>query len=811
MAIIKCKMCGGDLILTEGSTVAECEYCGSVQTVPTADNDKKMTLFARANRLRAACEFDKAAGVFESVVADFPEEAEAYWGLVLCRYGIEYVDDPATGKKIPTCHRSSFDSVMDDKDFEQVMENSDALSRKVYREEAKRIEELRKSIIEVSGKEEPYDIFICYKETAEVGQRTIDSVLAQDIYDKLNDAGYRVFFSRITLEDKLGQEYEPYVFAALNSAKIMLVFGTDYEYFNAVWVKNEWSRFLKLMEKDKTKRLIPCFKDIDAYDMPKEFSKLQSQDMGKVGADQDLIRAIKKLLPKEDTKEIAPVHSFVQSSPGANTSALLNRAFLYLEDGEWKNADEYAEKVLDYEPENARAYLVKLMAELRVSHQTELAGCKRPFEGNYNYLKIARFGEPSIVSELSNYIDVINERIKDEEAFKENNIVELVADALMRANPSAPTLKERISSANKRIEFIKGILICFDDIKEQIGLMNNEIRDYSSKQTELTAQKSKLGIFAGKEKKQIDYLLSDYERKKDSVRSRLNQLETKLQGYASREEIEHDLEKATAFAKKLETLSETNHNNTTSAYSYNEALDIYKKRRDVALAVKELFPEAPPISYMFGRYIQKKGSPSEPIEWQVYAVENDCMLLISKYALDYKQYNFCVTSVTWETCSLRKWLNNSFYITAFTSEERSRIVASKVSADKNPKYSSTPGKGTTDKVFLLSVLDVEKYYRSETERLCAPTYYTISEAEAYNSYVSPYKIVNGKAKWVGGKANDARIGWWLRTPGEDPTKATKVTDEGWISPHCSVSGNNGYGYAAIRPAMWVRLDNKVGD
>jgi hypothetical protein len=257
MAIIKCKMCGGDLNLTPDMTVAECEYCGTKQTVPTADNEKKITLFGRANRLRLACEFDKAASIYESIVAEFPEESEAYWGLVLCKYGIEYVDDPATGKKVPTCHRSSFDSVMDDSDFEQASENADVAARKVYREEAKAIEELRKGILEVSGKEEPYDIFICYKETDESGQRTLDSVLAQDVYDALTEKGYRVFFSRISLEDKLGQEYEPYIFSALNSAKIMLVFGTDYEYFNAVWVKNEWSRFLSLIEKR-------CEKDIDS-------------------------------------------------------------------------------------------------------------------------------------------------------------------------------------------------------------------------------------------------------------------------------------------------------------------------------------------------------------------------------------------------------------------------------------------------------------------------------------------------------------------------------------------------------------------
>ena len=297
MAIIKCKMCGGDLTLVDGQSVAECEFCGSRQTVPAADNEKKLMLFGRANRLRANCDFDKAMVVYESIVADFPDEAEAYWGLVLCKYGIEYVDDPATGKKIPTCHRSSFDSILEDSDFEQAMENADPVALRVYREEAKQIEQIRRGILAVSSNEQPYDIFICYKETDENGDRTVDSVLAQDIYDALTDKGYRVFFSRISLEDKLGQAYEPYIFAALNSAKIMLVVGTCYEYYNAVWVKNEWSRFLKLISKDRSKALFPCYKNISPYDIPKEFAHLQGQDMGKIGAMQDLLRGVEKHLP----------------------------------------------------------------------------------------------------------------------------------------------------------------------------------------------------------------------------------------------------------------------------------------------------------------------------------------------------------------------------------------------------------------------------------------------------------------------------------------------------------------------------------
>lgn len=203
MTILKCKMCGGDLSIEEGTTVCECEYCCSRQTVPKVDDEKKIKLYERANRLRMANEFDKAATVYEGIVGEDDTEAEAYWGLLLCKYGIEYVDDPVSGDKIPTCHRSGFDSIMDDPDFEMVMENADAVSKPVYREQAKQIEELRKDIIEVSGKEEPYDIFICYKETDENGDRTLDSVLAQDVYDMLTEKGYRVFFSRITLEDTM--------------------------------------------------------------------------------------------------------------------------------------------------------------------------------------------------------------------------------------------------------------------------------------------------------------------------------------------------------------------------------------------------------------------------------------------------------------------------------------------------------------------------------------------------------------------------------------------------------------------------------
>lgn len=383
MAVLKCKMCGGDLEIIEGSNICVCQYCETRQTVPTMDNDKKLTLFARANRLRYNCEFDKAYSVYEAIIAEFSEEAEAYWGLVLCKYGVEYVDDPKTAKKIPTCHRSSFDSVMDDENFDRACEYAGIEARALYREEAKQIEELRRGIIEISSSQDPYDIFICYKETDVNGNRTMDSVIAQDVYEALTRKGYKVFFSRISLEDKLGREYEPYIFSALHSAKIMLVFGTDYEHFNAVWVKNEWSRFLKLMEEDEQRALIPCFKGIDAYDMPKEFVHLQSQDMGKLGAIQDLLRGIEKILDSDKKEETVIIQA--SGNDEKTVSALLKRANTFLKCKDYIKADQYFEKVLDVSPNNEEALIGKLLVELQVDSLEELKKLQHLFHNSKNY------------------------------------------------------------------------------------------------------------------------------------------------------------------------------------------------------------------------------------------------------------------------------------------------------------------------------------------------------------------------------------------------------------------------------------------
>ena len=414
MAVLKCKMCGGELNIQDGMTVAECEYCGCKQTLPKLVSDNIANLYDRANHFRRNNDFDKAEGIYERILAETPDDSEAYWSLVLCRYGIEYVEDPATRKRVPTVNRTQYTSIFDDENYKSAIEHADAIQRRVYEEEAAAINEIQKGILAISQKEEPFDVFICYKETDKNGRRTPDSVLATDLYHQLINEGFKVFFARITLEDKLGTAYEPYIFAALNSAKVMVVLGTKPEYFNAVWVKNEWSRYLALVNKSGGKKvLIPAYRDMDPYDLPEEFSHLQAQDMSKLGFMQDLIRGIKKIT-KADEPKAAVKETVVVGSTNVNIAPLLKRAFMFLEDGEWDKADDFCEQVLNQDPENAEAYVGKLMADLKVRRRGDLKDQPRTFDYNRNYQKAIRFADKKTSDELTGYITFITTRNNNE-------------------------------------------------------------------------------------------------------------------------------------------------------------------------------------------------------------------------------------------------------------------------------------------------------------------------------------------------------------------------------------------------------------
>lgn len=404
--VLKCKMCGGDIEVNDNMTIGVCQYCGSSMTLPKIDSEKKARLFNIANQYRLNNEFDRAYETYKDIVKEDEQESEAYWGMLLSLYGVEYVEDPVTHKQIPTCHRTLIKSIKNTADFENVCKYADVERKILYKEEADLIDRIQKKIISVSSKEEPYDVFICYKELEDIsGERTEDSVLAQTIYDYLEQKKIRTFFARISLEDKLGQDYEPYIYAALKSAKVMLLVTTSSQHVEAVWVKNEWKRYLSFMNDKLEKTIIPVYKNMTAYELPSELVKFQSQNIEKVGAVQDLIHAVEKIVKNTSkTKE--------SSAADVIISTMLKRADESLKQGNWKKASNYYESVLDYDSNNIKAYIGLLLAERKCYEIDDLSSEIIELKKSKYYNYIIKNCDEQLHKKLNNINKKITSNIK---------------------------------------------------------------------------------------------------------------------------------------------------------------------------------------------------------------------------------------------------------------------------------------------------------------------------------------------------------------------------------------------------------------
>ena len=873
MAIIKCKMCGGDIVLNEEKTFGTCEYCGSVMTLPKVSDEQRAALFNRGNHFRRIGEFDKALAIYENIVREDDNDAEAHWCCALCRFGIEYVADPNTYEYLPTCHRASFDSFLEDPDCKAALEHSDGVTRRQYQRDAAKIAEVQRGILATSQNEEPYDVFICYKETDDqTKERTRDSIDAQEIYYQLTQAGYRTFFSRITLEDKAGTEYEPYIFAALNSAKVMVAIGSKPEYFNAVWVKNEWSRFLAMMRKDRSKLLLPCYKNMDPYDLPEQLGVLQSYDMTKIGFMQDLIRGIKKVLQKDEPKSSPPqqaVQQVVQSG-GPNVTALLDRGAMALEDRQWDNAAEYYDQVLNQDAKNGAAYLGLALAKAQCSSLDAFVQ-KRADQFTDEPAQKLQACEPETarIDALAKKLAVPGYLTEDEirkpfefdlaypsreKAAQENKTRTLAALSndrhFSRAKQYADAaLREKLSAAERQIEAACDRRI--EKAKADAATAKTDVIERY--QTHLEQQEKETGasrVLAIK-KRETDYQRACKTQETASTEQHFSlaaeSFESEgLRGYLDsnaragqcraeytrlREEKKQQKEKAEAEAQKrrkkntkigiiaaavaviaiaaviiVTTIIILNNKYNAAVKLYEdgkyeeaiaafEALDGYKDSADKLGEIRhstewmKLCPVGETL--LFGNYEQDDNTSTgkEEIEWIVLAKESSRILVVSKYALDGKQYNTEYTSVTWETCSLRKWLNSEFLNAAFTAEEQKLIPTVTVSADKNPNYSTNPGQATQDKVFLLNISEVNKYFKSDEARKCAPTDYAVAQG----AYTSNSEKVDGRATcW-----------WWLRSPGCGSDSAAGVRRVGSVS----ASGDGvDRGNGAVRPALWINLE-----
>ena len=375
--LIKCKICG-DTEFAEVGELLQCRSCKHKTPKPKENAE----LLERANNLRFETKsFDEAANLYEEIIRITPDEAEAYWGRVLCRYGIEYVKDN-DGRYLPTCHRTLEGSILDDGDYKMAVMKAQRGMSEYYMSEAQTIDEYQKKIKIIAAKEDPYDVFISFKATDEYGRVTEDSLLAQELYYYLTkNLGLKVFFSNITLKDKAGQEYEPIIYAALSSATVMVLVGTKPEYVNATWVKNEWSRYVKMVAaaktQNKSKYIVTALKDMRPEQLPSVLASYQAVNLAELGAKEKLCSNIDSLigdLRVQSNKATNTGGGFnADDMLSAEAKNLCNLGYQQLATKNFAKASEYFEKAIEKKSDAALAHWGMLLVSQVAANDDELA------------------------------------------------------------------------------------------------------------------------------------------------------------------------------------------------------------------------------------------------------------------------------------------------------------------------------------------------------------------------------------------------------------------------------------------------------
>lgn len=548
---------------------------------------------------------------------------------------------------------------------------------------------------------------------------------------------------------------------------------------------------------------------------------------------------------------------------------LLERAFMFLEDGDWDKADIYCESVLDQNPKCAEAYLGKLMAEVEIRKKEDLSKAKEPLDQSDNYRKVMRFADESLRERLSNAKEVQhNEQLyaeamacmtaaSDEGAYRNaaqkfyslgsykdsssrreqclQRADRIRADRMQREETKRKEdiysraekcmrlgTVEGCNSAIRLYESIPG----FRSSAAQISECRRKIEDLEAKeaarQVAVEKAKKKIAIIAApivcvciafvivlnaviipnqKYNEAMDLIDSgDYE----SAYALLEEIGKNDVIATTKYDRAIDLIDSGDYESAYALLEEIGDNETIVSNKYDRAVKCietgeyqaayilldgleYKDSTEKLQSIKPLLlAKAKPGDTVFlGTYEQDNNTSNgkEDIAWLVLEVKDGKALVVSKYALDCKQYNTSNTDVTWETCTLRKWLNNDFINAAFSSYEKAMIPTVTVSADKNPDYSANPGNATQDQVFLLSITEANKYFNSTGARQCEPTDYAVANGA--------WESDSGNFCW-----------WWLRSPGVTQDSAAYVYSGGDVIE----SGNAvDIGTSAVRPAMWISI------
>lgn len=453
-----CGSCLADLILDADGLRGECPYCRRTWDIEIPLTDKSFYKLQSASEYQRTNRYADAVRAFVEVTEEDPDNSEAWWGAFLSEYGIEFGYN-RNGEPVPTCHRTNAQSVYENKYYKKAIKTAPKDLKKDYEEIGENIEYVRKEILEKVEDGNPYDVFICFKATEidDPRRRTADYDFGNTVYDSLTKKGYNVFFSAQTLTRIKEQDYEPYIYRALSTARVMLLLCSDERKIDAPWVKNEWSRYLDM---HNGKGLVPVcgnrFEPFSPARLPSELQKLNAIEYDekvlekieqKVSAYfEDRIKAQEEERKKREEEkraeaerrrqaeleelkaavtanmsnqsqmdelraEIAASRSKGGNEGGPSVANLLKRAYGYLEDGDKTNAKQYFERVLDIDAECVKAYVGELLLETGNKKEADLAKTLSDWETSNNYKKAHRYADKNYQKLLESYVTTKNNEI----------------------------------------------------------------------------------------------------------------------------------------------------------------------------------------------------------------------------------------------------------------------------------------------------------------------------------------------------------------------------------------------------------------
>ncbi|MDO4936136.1 MAG: DUF6273 domain-containing protein [Phascolarctobacterium sp.] len=360
--------------------------------------------------------------------------------------------------------------------------------------------------------------------------------------------------------------------------------------------------------------------------------------------------------------------------------SILKRAFLFLEEGDWVKANAYLEEVLNQNPENGLAYLGKLMIDTQAHTCVELMDLASPFEENLNYKRCIRYVEEEIAEELKGYNVYIKERnVIVGNAAAYNEALKLMNNAKSEEDYNrASAIFEKLGNYENAAQLVKE---CLDGkMRIKFGLAEGLFNSAYTEQDFYEAAKAYEEV-------------SDYYDVEDKIEKCNQRAEEAKQAYLTivenRKRILKLIQKVIIGVIALVIMI------FSAKYVYNNFL------RYTSLEQAKV-----------GDFVKFGKNSRHGIAWKIYEVQGSKRLLISEDEIGETEIEWRNNVSSWETSSLRQWLNNNFFVVAFNKSEKKLIKLTNLEKNVNGEYNYD----VSDLLFLLSVEEVEKYFKNDSQR-----------------------------------------------------------------------------------------------